>query len=111
MKNRLPESFDELIRTTNYLRDQFGKKLVDDDKRFQVLDKDIFHLKKKNNLSDLEHRIFDRIDDVVRALKAQCAEKNEVTKKCRLIENRLESTLDIIIMQLREDPNSLKEIA
>ena len=61
-------------------------------------------LKKKQNLAELEARVRDRIDDVIRVLKAQCAEKNEVTKKWRILEGRLESTLEIILMQLMEEP-------
>ena len=67
-------------------------------------------LKKKQNLNDLEQRLCDRIDDVIRVLKATCADKNETTRKWRLIENRLESTLEIIVMQLFEDPEEIRSV-
>ena len=67
-------------------------------------------LKKKQNLNDLEQRLCDRIDDVIRVLKATCADKNETTRKWRLIENRLESTLEIIVMQIFEDPEEIRSV-
>ena len=65
-------------------------------------------LKKKQNLAELEHRLRDRIDDVIRILKATSADKNEVTRKNRLFEHRLESTLEIIVMMLCEEPEEMK---
>ena len=46
----------------------------------------------------MEHRLCDRIDDVVRVLKATCAEKTELTRKWRILDHRLESTLELIVM-------------
>lgn len=61
-------------------------------------------------MAELEHRVYDRIDDVVRGLKATAADKNDVIKKWRLHENRMESTLEIIVMLLCEDPDEVRMI-
>ena len=43
-------------------------------------------------------------------MKATCAEKNEVARKNRLLEGRIESSLEIIVLLLNEDPDELKKI-
>ena len=43
-------------------------------------------------------------------MKATCAEKNEVSRKNRLLEGRIESSLEIIVMLLSEDSDELKNI-
>lgn len=58
----------------------------------------------------MEHRLRDRIDDVIRILKATCAEKNEVVRKNRLLEGRIDSNLEIIVLLLSEDSDELKKI-
>ena len=63
-----------------------------------MIEKDTTALKKKQNLAELDARLCDRIDDVIRVLKATCADKNDVTRKWRILEGRLESTLEIIVM-------------
>lgn len=71
---------------------------ADNEKRLQMIEKDTTALKKKQNLAELDARLCDRIDDVIRVLKATCADKNDVTRKWRILEGRLESTLEIIVM-------------
>ena len=43
-------------------------------------------------------------------MKATCAEKNEVSRKNRLLEGRIESSLEIIVMLLSEDSDELQNI-
>ena len=75
-----------------------------------MLEIDSAILKKKQNLPEMEHRLCDRIDDVVRVLKATCAEKHELTRKWRILEHRLESTLEIILMLMGSESDELRQI-
>ena len=55
-------------------------------------------LKKKQNLAELEHRVCDKIDEVARAMTRTLAEKFETSKRFRLVENRLQCLMEIIVM-------------
>lgn len=64
-------------------------------------------LKKRQNLSELEHRVCDRIDDVARALKATLLDKLEATKKFRLYDTRFESLMEMSVMILSQSQGDL----
>ena len=49
-------------------------------------------------MSDLEHRVCDRIDEVARALTNTHAEKFETSRRFRLVENRLHSLMEILVI-------------
>ena len=110
LSDRLPPNVDILMQTLNILQEQVRNKSSSDEKRFKILELDNQMLKKKFNIAELEHRMMDRIDDIVRVLKAQCADKDEVTKRWRILESRLECNLDIVVMLLREDVDQLRSI-
>lgn len=105
---RIPENVEVLMSTLKWVREKVSAIEVDHEKRFIIAEKDIFTLKKKQNLAEMEHRLCQRIDDVIKVLKATCADKNDMTKKWRILEGRLESTLEIIVMQLVEEPELLR---
>ena len=67
-------------------------------------------LKKRQNLAELEHRLCERIDDVARLLTRNHAEKFEVNKKFRLIEKRIESLLEIFVLQVGENEQNVRQI-
>ena len=71
------------------VQETLEKKRIDDNCRFGELERDNKYLMKKQNLSELEHRVTDRIEDVARVLKSTMSDKNEVAKKFRLFENRI----------------------
>ena len=50
-------------------------------------------LKKKQNLTELEHRVCDRIDDVAKAMVTSLADKFDTTRRFRMCEGRIESLL------------------
>ena len=57
-------------------------------------------LKKKQDLTRLEHRVCDRMDDLFKAIVATHADKFETIKNFRLLESRIENLLSLFVMQL-----------
>ena len=51
------------------------------------MNRDMFKLKKMNNLALLEHKLCDRMDDVVKAMTRTMADRFETAKKFRILEN------------------------
>ena len=49
-------------------------------------------------MAELEHRLCDKIDEVARVLTNTLAEKFETSRRFRLVENRLQCLLEIVIM-------------
>ena len=107
---RLPPNIDVLLTTLQVIQEKLRNVSTDYEKRLKALEADSVILKKKQNLAELEHRLIDRMDDVVKALKATLADKNELTRKWRILDNRLENTLDIIVMQLSMGEDELRGI-
>jgi len=99
-----------LLKQVKEFKITLHDKTGDFEKRIQLIEKDIVMLKKKQNLPELEHRVNDRIDSVVRVLKASFCEKSELVRKFRILDNRIESLLEIVVMQLVGDPQEMREV-
>ena len=86
---RIPPNTEVVMKDIKKVQETLEKKRIDDNCRFGDLERDNKYLMKKQNLSELEHRVTDRIEDVARVLKSTMSDKNEVAKKFRLFENRI----------------------
>lgn len=63
--DRLPPNIDVLLTTLEVVQERVRVKTAEDEKRLRALEVDTVMLKKKQNLPELEHRLRDRIDDIV----------------------------------------------
>ena len=59
-------------------------------------------LKKMNNLALLEHKLCDRMDDVVKAMTRTMADRFETAKKFRIMENQLKNVFELTLIALRD---------
>ena len=55
-----------------------------------------------NNLALLEHKLCDRMDDVVKAMTRTMADKFDTAKKFRIMENQLKSLFELTLVALRD---------
>ena len=55
-------------------------------------------MKKKKNLAELENRLIDKLEDKAKVLTNQLAGMFETSKKFRLVENRMQCLMEIIVM-------------
>ena len=63
----------------------------------------MFKLKKMNNLGLLEHKLCDRMDDVVKAMTRTMADRFETAKKFRILENQLKNVFELSLISLRDN--------
>ena len=108
LESRIPPNSEILMKTVKAMEHVLKAKQLDDNVKFNQLEKDTEMLKKRQNLSDLEHRLCDRIDDVCRVLSRTMAEKFDMNKRFRVVENRIQSLLELSV--LITDPDSVEEL-
>ena len=63
---------------------------------------ELLRLKKMNNLALLEHKLCDRMDDVVKAMTRTMADRFETAKKFRIMENQLKNVFELTLIALRD---------
>ena len=108
---RIPSNTTDLMKNIKDMQSTLYSKKIDDGARFAQLEADTTMLKKKQNLSELEHRVCDRIDEVARAMTRTMAEKFDTSKRFRLVENRLHCLMEILVMSSSsETEDKLKKI-
>ena len=70
---------------------------------FGTMNRDMFKLKKMNNLGLLEHKLCDRMDDVVKAMTRTMADRFDTAKKFRILENQLKNVFELSLISLRDN--------
>ena len=66
---------------------------------------------KKQNLVDMEHRIYNRMDDLMKALMKTVADRNDVANKFRSQEYNMKCLFHILLACLRDEANEYKMLA
>ena len=106
LEARVPPSSQQMASTLRELGVDFRASKAENDQRFAEAGKDILKLKKNNSLALLEHKISDRMDDVVKAMSRAMADRFETAKKFRVVERTLKSVFELTLLSLRDTDDS-----
>ena len=98
LAEKIPPNSAELLKSVKDVQASMHTMKNDYSLRFLELERDTTFLKKKQNLAELEHRVCDKIDEVARALTRIMADKFDTSKRFRMIENRVQSLMEIMVM-------------
>lgn len=98
LAEKIPPNSAELLKSVKDVQGSMHTMKNDYSLRFLELERDTAFLKKKQNLAELEHRVCDKIDEVARALTRTMSDKFDTSKRFRLIENRVQSLMEIMVM-------------
>ena len=76
--------------------------------KFLEMKKQIRDLQKKNNLPLLEHKLCERMDDLVKAMCRTLADKFETNKRFRLSEQQMKQMFELIVMLMQDEYNEIR---
>ena len=106
MEAKIPPSAQQTARDLRVLDNEFRKSKAENEQRFAVVGRDITKLKKVNSLTLLEHKLCDRMDDLVKAMSRTMADRFETAKKFRRFESQLKNVFELTLISLRDTDDS-----
>ena len=98
LSDKIPPNSEALMKNIMDMENGLRTKTLDDNLKFSDLERDVIMLKKKQNLSELEHRVCEKIDDVARAMTKTMSDKFDTNKKFRLMEHRSQCLLELFLL-------------
>lgn len=100
LSDKIPPNAEALMKNIADLENTLRAKTISDNVKFCDLERDVIMLKKKQNLSELEHRVCQKIEDVAIAMTKTMSDKFDTNKKFRLMEYRQQCLLELLLMSV-----------